>query len=55
MDSKKVDMYMSDRKTYRDCIVCTAHDIANVGHLLSAGSLEELVDSLRKSIDELVS
>lgn len=55
MDAKKVEMYMSDRKLYRDIIICTAHDIASAGHILSANSLEELVEFLSRTKDELIS
>lgn len=55
MDSKKVDVYMSDRKTYRDLIVCTAHDIATAGHVLSASTLDDLVNSLSRYVDDLAS
>lgn len=55
MDAEKVAMLMDDRDLYRSLIVCTAHDIANTGHQLSAGSLEELVNSLSRYSDELSS
>lgn len=55
MDAKKVEMLMDDRSLYRELIVCTAHDIANAGHILSAGSLEELINSLSRYSDELAS
>lgn len=54
MDAEKVAMLMDDRKMYREFIVCTAKDIANAAQNLSAGSLDELIVSLSKNNEELV-
>lgn len=53
MDVKKVEALMDDRNLYKELIVCTAQDIANTVHILSAGSLGELVTSLRRYSEEL--